>query len=267
MLEEHCWFCNLKLETWNLKPETRMPKKFGLVGRHISYSFSRGYFTDKFEKLGLYDHSYQNFDLDAIGEFPKIIRETEDLLGLNVTIPYKEEIIPYLDDLDPMAKAIGAVNTIHIKNGRLTGHNTDAHGFMESLGPLLRPHHQKALILGTGGASKAIVYVLGQLGLDYAFVSRNPNKDQLSYGDLNGTTLQTHTVIVNCTPLGTYPNILDSPKLPYDLLNDSHLLYDLIYNPEKTAFLKAGEAQGAAICNGMEMLRLQAEKAWKIWNS
>lgn len=241
--------------------------RFGLIGRNISYSFSRGYFTKKFSEMGLERHSYENFDLEHINQFKGILEENNNIKGFNVTIPYKEQIIPFLSKIDPEAQAIGAVNTIKV-DGQLTiGFNTDTYGFQKSIEPYLKEHHKKALILGTGGASKAVAYVLHILGISYKYVSRNPKDGQLNYPDLNNKVLTDHTVIINCTPLGTYPNINDKPDLPYHFITDQHLLFDLIYNPEKTAFLLAGEQQGAVIINGYNMLQFQAEKSWQIWNS
>ncbi|WP_273566465.1 shikimate dehydrogenase family protein [Maribacter halichondriae] len=241
-------------------------KRFGLIGRNISYSFSQGYFTKKFEKLCLEGHSYENFDLKDIEEFPELINNENNLKGLNVTIPYKEAIIPYLDILGTKAKKIGAVNTIKFTKKGLKGYNTDIYGFKKSITPFLKKHHTRALILGTGGASKAVAFVFDEIGMGYTFVSRNAHNGQISYGDLDEKMLEDFTVLVNCTPLGTHPNIDDRPNIPYGYLSEKHLLFDLIYNPIKSAFLKEGEKQGATICNGLRMLELQAEKAWRIWN-
>ncbi|WP_343485816.1 shikimate dehydrogenase [Allomuricauda sp. d1] len=240
--------------------------RYGLVGRHISYSFSKGYFTEKFKELGLSGHSYENFDLDDISEFESLIAENT-LRGLNVTIPYKEAVIPFLDAVAETAQEIGAVNTIEFSENRCIGHNTDAFGFQKSLEPLLQSHHNKALILGTGGASKAVAHVLESLGIVYTFVSRSVKKDSYDYGQLDKNIMSEHHIIVNCTPLGTHPNIDEKPEIPYQYLDSRHLLYDLIYNPEKTAFLSEGEKRGCMIKNGLEMLQLQAEKSWQIWNS
>lgn len=240
--------------------------RFGLIGRDISYSFSRGYFSEKFSRLELEHHSYENFDLREINEFTELLRKNHDIEGLNVTIPYKEAIIPYLDVLDPKAEKIGAVNTIKFTASGLMGFNTDAYGFQKSLEPHLKTSHKKALILGTGGASKAIAFVLDGLGIDFSFVSRNPGKNQYAYHNLSAEILSEYLVIINCTPLGTHPDIVKKPSIGYEHLGKDHLLFDLIYNPEKTAFLQHGAKQGAAICNGLRMLELQAEKAWKIWN-
>ena len=240
---------------------------FGLIGRNISYSFSKGYFTKKFVKMGLSNHSYENFDLPEIEAIKNLIATTKNLKGLNVTIPYKELVLPYLDKLHTTAKKIGAVNTIKISEKGLIGYNTDAYGFEKSIEPFLKKHHTKALILGTGGASKAVSYVFDTLGIAHKFVSRKASDQQLSYLDITKDILVDYTIVVNCTPLGTHPNILDKPQIPYADLTKNHLLFDLIYNPEKTAFLAGGEAQGASICNGHHMLEYQAEKAWEIWCS
>jgi len=241
--------------------------KFGLIGKDIEYSFSRAYFKKKFETEEL-PHSYVNFDLKSIDEFSQIIKNTEQLKGLNVTIPYKEAVIPFLDKLNKKAKKIGAVNTIKItKKGKLIGYNTDCYGFEMSVKPLLKPHHKRALILGTGGASKAIIYSLKKLNIDYSYVSRQKsNKVEFTYQDLNETIISNHQIIINCTPLGTHPNINECPDIPYNGITNQHLLFDLIYNPEETKFLTIGKLKGATICNGYKMLEFQAEKSWHIWN-
>ena len=249
--------------------ENQHKKLFGLVGKNISYSFSKGYFAEKFEQEGLSDHEYVNFDIQSIDEFPQIIHEFRfRLKGLNVTIPYKQEVFKHLDKVHKTAKKVGAVNTIRFtKRGNLKGYNTDVFGFKNSLMPLLKEHHTKALILGTGGASKAIAYVLKSLEIEYFKVSRNPmKKKEISYDDLSRELVVNHPLIINCTPLGTFPNVTQKPNIPYQYLDENHLLYDLIYNPEKTAFLKEGEERGAQIKNGLEMLIGQAEEAWRIWN-
>ncbi len=241
--------------------------KFGLVGKNIDYSFSRTYFSKKFKAEGL-KHSYDNFDINTINAFLDIVKDTPNLKGVNVTIPYKEAIIPLLDTLHKTAKKIGAVNTIKItKKGKLKGYNTDYYGFKTSIQPYLKPQHKRALILGTGGASKAVAYALTQLNIDFSYVSRHKNsKAKYSYNTLTKDTILAHQIIINCTPLGTHPNINNAPDIPYIHINASHLLYDLIYNPKDTKFLQIGEARGAAICNGTKMLMLQAEKSWAIWN-
>ena len=252
-----------------MQKNREVQRSFGLLGKQISYSFSRGYFAAKFEKLGLAACIYENFDLESIELLPALLKKRTDLEGLNVTIPYKEAVIPYLDKLDAVAEEIGAVNTIRfLSDGSLKGYNTDAYGFEESIKPYLNPEHKIALILGTGGASKAIKYVLNNLGLQTTFVSRSPkNKDQIGYDELDEGMLAKAKVLVNCTPLGTFPDVGAHPDIDYSQLTDQHLLYDLIYNPELTAFLKKGMAQGCMTLNGLKMLELQAEKSWKIWNT
>jgi shikimate dehydrogenase len=248
--------------------EERKNKLFGLLGKDISYSFSRGYFTDKFEKSDLKKHKYVNFDIKNIKEFPSLIIENQDIKGMNVTIPYKEEVMSFLNKLDETADKIGAVNTIKFtKRGDLKGYNTDVVGFEKSISPFLKKHHKRALILGTGGASKAIAYALKKNKIKFKFVSRNPEgKKEIAYSDIDKDILQKYHIIINCTPLGTFPEILKCPNIPYEYLTKKHLLYDLIYNPEVTAFLKNGKEKGAIIKNGLEMLQIQAEESWRIWN-
>lgn len=241
--------------------------KFGLIGKDIEYSFSRNYFTHKFKNLGLTNYVYVNFDYQNIEEFKTTLKNNSNIKGCNVTIPYKESIIPFLTSLDAKAKAIGAVNTIKFTENGLIGYNTDAYGFKKSIEPHLKKHHTKALILGTGGASKAVKYVLEELGIVCTYVSRTAKENQFTYTDLNKNKIEEHSVIVNCSPLGTHPNVTEKPAIPYEYLTKNHLLFDLIYNPEKTAFLSAGQAQGAAISNGQHMLEHQAEESWRIWNS
>ncbi len=245
-------------------------KLFGLIGRNISYSFSRAYFTEKFQLLGLEEHQYVNFDLQKLEEFKSIVAPKLDQIGgLNVTIPYKEGIFQYLDEVDSEAAQIGALNTIKVfPDGSLKGYNTDVYGFETSLSEALIPEHESALILGTGGASKAVAFVLEKLGLTYRFVTRKRTKpEQLVYRDLDRKTIENHKVIVNCTPLGTFPEVERKPDLPYEALESDHLLFDLIYNPDKTAFLLEGEKRGSKILNGREMLEKQADRAWDIWNN
>jgi shikimate dehydrogenase len=243
-------------------------KRFGLLGRNISYSFSKGYFTDKFNADPLFEGcSYENFDIPEITAFPEIIKTTPNLKGMNVTIPYKEVVIPYLDKLSKKATEIGAVNTIKFtKKGKLKGYNTDYYGFMKSLEPLLHPHHKKALILGTGGASKGVAYALKELGILYTFVSREAKEGIIDYDRINATTFDNYQIIINSSPVGTSPNIDAFPLLPYEYFTEKHIAYDLIYNPAETQFLKKAAAQGAQTKNGQDMLIFQAEKAWKIWN-
>ena len=241
---------------------------FGLLGKDISYSFSRGYFSEKFKQLNLDNHSYVNFDLPKIEDFPSILEDNESVLGINVTIPYKEAVIPYLDKIDKTAKEIGAVNTIKItKRGNLKGYNSDVVGFEKSLLPLLEKHHNNALILGTGGASKAVAFALKKNNIKFKFVSRNSQGlDLLSYQDITKEIIEKYSIIINSTPVGTTPNVDKSPNIPYQFITEKHLLYDLIYNPEVTQFLSKGRANGAIIKNGYEMLQLQAEESWRIWN-
>ncbi len=243
---------------------------YGLLGKNISYSFSKDYFTKKFAKLGLDNCVYQNFDIRKIEDLTLLLdNNIEYLKGLSVTIPYKEKVFQYLDEIDEAAQEIGAVNTIKILDDyRLKGYNTDVYGFKQSLQPLLQIHHKNALILGTGGASKAVAYTLDQLCINYQYVSRNPkNKHIISYDDITADVMKNFQIIINCTPLGTFPNIENFPKIPYRYLTKNHLLFDLIYNPAETFFLKKGKEKKANVKNGLQMLELQAEKAWEIWNS
>jgi shikimate dehydrogenase len=242
-------------------------KRFGLLGRNISYSFSKGYFTEKFKIENLEGCTYENFDLANISEFSDTIATGTDIKGINVTIPYKEEVIPYLDSLSKKATRIGAVNTIKVtKKGKLKGYNTDYYGFKKSLQPLLNSHHQRALILGTGGASKGIAFALEELGIAYTFVSRSFKEHAIAYTSLNAITFNNYQIVINCTPIGTSPDVAASPAIPYDLFTDRHIAYDLIYNPEETEFLRQAKAKGATTKNGYDMLVFQAEKSWEIWN-
>ncbi|MBT6082815.1 MAG: shikimate dehydrogenase [Polaribacter sp.] len=244
-------------------------KTFGLLGKNIEYSFSRGYFSKKFEKLNLQQYKYVNFDLQKIADFSSIIKkDSESIAGINVTIPYKQEVLQYLDLLDETAQEIGAVNTIKFqKNGQLKGYNSDVVGFEKSLLPLLEKHHNNALILGTGGASKAVAFALKKNNIKFKFVSRNSQGlDLLSYQDITKEIIEKYSIIINSTPVGTTPNVDKSPNIPYQFITEKHLLYDLIYNPEVTQFLSKGIANGAIIKNGYEMLQLQAEESWRIWN-
>lgn len=242
--------------------------KLGLLGKDISYSFSRTYFKKKFENENIKNTSYENFDIDNIDLFPSIIKNTKGLKGLNVTIPYKEQVIPFLDKVNKKAKAIGAVNTIRLtKTGKLVGYNTDCYGFKKTLKPFIKSHHKKALILGTGGASKAIAYTLDEMGITYQYVSRKLSDGVgFSYETLTEDDISDNQIIINATPLGTFPNIEDCPNIPYHAINEKHILFDLIYNPEETKFLKLGNKNRATTINGFFMLEFQAEKAWSIWN-
>ena len=242
-------------------------KRFGLVGRNISYSFSKGYFTDKFNTENFAGCTYENFDIPEISAFTEIIKNISDLEGLNVTIPYKETVIPFLGKLSKKATLIGAVNTIKItKKGTLKGYNTDCYGFKKSLEPLLQQHHKKALILGTGGASKGVAFALDQLDITYTFVSREAKENGIDYDRINATTFDNYQIIINATPLGTSPQVDLCPLIPYEFFTEKHIAFDLIYNPAETQFLKNAKQQGAQIKNGLDMLIFQAEKAWKIWN-
>jgi shikimate dehydrogenase len=258
-----------------------MQKIFGLIGYPLTHSFSKKYFTEKFEKEQIKDSDYRLFPIEHISQFPILLAKYASLRGLNVTIPYKESVLPLLDELDPVAKAVGAVNCIKLVAGKgnqlatLTGYNTDVYGFKQSIKPFLEQHHERALILGTGGASKAVAYVLNAIGIDCYFVTRNKEKNNLpkdstkvfSYDELNENILNAFKLIVNTTPVGMFPNINDSPAIPYEFVQDTHLLYDLVYNPTETEFLKKGKEKGATTINGLSMLHLQADEAWRIWNS
>ena len=240
--------------------------KFGLIGKDISYSFSKKFFTQKFINEGLNNCSYENYDINSISELLEVINDTK-IKGLNVTIPYKESVIELLNHIDPIAKKIGAVNTIKIdKQNKLLGYNTDYIGFKQSLESNIS-NQKRALILGTGGASKAIVYALKTLNIKTLLVSRKNREECITYEDVSNQIIKDHTIIINCTPLGTYPNIEECPKIPYQYITERHLCYDLIYNPIKTKFLILSEKKGASIINGNEMLENQAIESWKIWNS
>lgn len=239
--------------------------KFGLIGKNIDYSFSKGYFTNKFEKENL-EHTYENFDLENINQVHSLLK-SEGIKGLNVTIPYKKAIIPYLDEIDSVAQKIGAVNTIKfLDNGKTKGFNTDYIGFSNSLQQFLPLQHNSALILGTGGASDAVAFALKLMDFKIAFVSRNISPPNFLYNELDKEIIKDHPLIINTTPLGTFPNISEFPNIPYEYLTKNHLLYDLIYNPSETSFLLKGKKRGAKTFNGLEMLINQAEEAWKIWS-
>ena len=237
-------------------------RTFGLIGKSLSHSFSQNYFNEKFYTEDINDAEYKNFELNNISEFTDLIRKMK-LSGLNVTIPFKESVIPFLDELTPQAKAIGAVNTIQFKGNKLIGHNTDTIGFLQSIYPLLNGRN-KALVLGNGGASKAIQHALKKMKIEYKIISRNSSFDYL---DISVKSIGYYNIIINTTPLGAYPKITDSPQIPYKELNENHLLYDLIYNPQESAFLHFGKTRNCSIKNGLEMLEIQAESSWNIWNS
>ena len=240
--------------------------KFGLIGKNISYSFSKKFFTQKFINEGLNNCSYENYDISSIYKLLEVLNDSK-IKGLNVTIPYKESVIELLNHIDPIAKKIGAVNTIKIdKQNKLLGYNTDYIGFKQSLESNIS-NQKRALVLGTGGASKAIVYALKTLNIKTLIVSRKKREESITYEDISNQIIKDHTIIINCTPLGTYPNIEECPKIPYQYITERHLCYDLIYNPIKTKFLILSEKKGASIINGNEMLKNQAIESWKIWNS
>ena len=245
-------------------------KQLGLIGFPLSHSFSKKYFGQKFEKKNILTWQYDLFPLENIQELPALFESRNNLVGINVTIPYKEQIIPYLDELDTAASEIGAVNTVKIVDGKRIGYNTDVYGFEKSLCDFMKASAntavKNALVLGTGGAAKAVVYVLKKLGIKAQMVSRSKKNEVLSYSDLSTTTLNDFQLIINTTPLGMSPNIDAAPNIPYSQLTSAHLCYDLVYNPKKTVFLALGEKKGCPIKNGLEMLQLQAEKAWEIWN-
>ncbi|MFT3822401.1 MAG: shikimate dehydrogenase [Chitinophagaceae bacterium] len=248
-------------------------RRFGLLGYPLSHSFSKGYFTEKFANEQIADCMYENFPIPDISELAGILEQHTDLAGLNVTIPYKEKVIPFLHVQSEAVQQVGACNCIDIRNGILTGYNTDVTGFELSMRPLLLPHHRKALVLGTGGAAKAVHFVLNKLGIDYLEVSRTPTQDKndltescIAYEQVTSALLQTHHLLINTTPLGMYPNADTFPPLPYAALTPQHYLFDLVYNPAVTAFLQKGIDNGAQVKNGADMLVIQAEESWKIWN-
>ena len=244
-------------------------KKYGLIGYPLSHSFSQSFFNEKFLSEGI-DAEYINFQIPTVKDIQEVITENPELEGLNVTIPYKEKVIPYLDEIDAESLPIGAINVIKIvrqkEKVKLIGFNSDIIGFMRSIEPLLKQKHQKALVLGTGGAAKAIFHGLKKLGLKPTYVSRSSAPDRLTYDMLTPAVMADHHVIVNCTPLGMYPKVDECPNIPYKCLTPDHLLYDLLYNPDKTLFMKKGAAQGAIVKNGLEMLLLQAFASWEFWN-
>ncbi|MFW9597475.1 MAG: shikimate dehydrogenase family protein [Paludibacter sp.] len=244
-------------------------RQFGLIGYPLGHSFSKRFFTDKFQSEGI-EAAYETYPLENIELFPSLIQDIE-LSGLNVTIPYKEQVIPFLDEMDDAAAEIGAVNVIKFirSNDRLTlkGYNSDAAGFEQSLTPYLQPHHTKALILGTGGASKAIRYVLNKLGIQTQYVSRTASESKISYNQLNNELMDEYKLIVNASPLGTFPNVDTCPDIPYEFLTEKHLLFDVVYNPAETLFMKKGKEKGATVINGEPMLIGQALVAWSIWNA
>ncbi|MCX6295638.1 MAG: shikimate dehydrogenase [Bacteroidetes bacterium] len=249
-------------------------KLYGLIGFPLSHSFSKKYFTEKFEKEKILGCEFNLFPIEKIEMFPELINENHTLLGLSVTIPYKESVIPFLDELDETAKAVGAVNCVRISRKEssihLKGFNTDVFGFRQSIKPFLESQHERALILGTGGASKAVFHVLKEIGIECYFASRqkkqNASDKTFLYEELNENMMNAFKLIVNTSPLGMFPHTESAPQIPYDFISSSHLLYDLVYNPTETEFLKRGKAKGASTVNGLSMLYQQAEEAWRIWN-
>lgn len=248
-------------------------KVYGLIGYPLTHSFSKRYFNDKFASEGI-DAEYVNFELPDIGDLMEVLAETPRLSGLNVTIPYKEQVIPYMNSMDPEAAEIGAVNVVKIERDprnpddfKLRGYNTDVEGFRLSIRPLITPGRHKALILGTGGASKAVAQAFKTLGVDYIFVSRSPREGVITYADLTPQVIASHKVIVNTTPLGMYPHVDECPDIPYTALTPEHLCYDLLYNPDVTTFMQRAIEAGAEVKNGIEMLLLQAFASWRVWNS
>ena len=244
--------------------------KYGLIGYPLGHSFSKSFFTDKFSSEGI-NAEYVNYELPSIEDFPVIVNSFKELKGLNITIPYKEKVLPYLDSVSKEAREIGAVNVVRIEHKgsgiRLHGYNSDVIGFCDSIEPLLKPHHKKALILGTGGSSKAVHYALAnKFGLETVFVSRYERPDTVTYQDITADAVHEYEVIVNCTPVGMYPHNDDAPNIPYEALTENNLLFDLIYNPDPTEFLKRGTARGAQTKSGLEMLILQAMASWRFWN-
>lgn len=242
--------------------------QYGLIGYPLSHSFSKKYFSEKFEVEGIENHSYSLFPLEKIDDLHFLLQSSPDLKGLNVTIPYKEDVLAFLDEIDDASAKIGAVNTIKIVDGKLKGYNTDVYGFEIALLKLIdKTKIDNALILGTGGAAKACAYILKKLEIPFKYVSRTKKSEQFTYTELSKEVIEKHQLIINTTPLGTFPNIHSYPNIPYNNLTAKHYLYDLVYNPEESQFLKRGKEQGAAMKNGLEMLYLQAEKAWEIWNT
>ena len=238
--------------------------KYGLIGKKLDHSFSKSFFEKKFEQENI-NAIYDNYELNHIKDIRSLVRKNKKLKGLNVTSPYKEEVIPFLDELDDNAKKIEAVNVIQIKEGKLIGHNTDLIGFLKSFFPFVESHHDKALIIGTGGAAKAVYHSLRSMDITSTFVSRSPGENEISYDAIDENTMKEHQLIINCTPVGMFPKIEEYPKIPYQYLTEGHFLYDLIYNPTITQFLALGNKHGAKILNGKKMLEAQALASWKIW--
>lgn len=243
-------------------------RQFGLIGFPLSHSFSKRFFTEKFEREGLTDCRYDLYPLQSIEELPGLLKKIPALEGLNVTIPCKKQVLPFLNDREGIPSSLDACNCIRIRDGKLTGYNTDIFGFRQSLQPLLQSHHQKALVLGNGGASAAVIHVLRQLKIEFELLSRQLHTGSTCrYSDLTKEMTESHTLIINTTPLGMHPDTESCPDIPYQYLSSKHLLYDLVYNPGITSFMQKGMQKGATVKNGEEMLILQAEESWRIWNS
>jgi shikimate dehydrogenase len=241
-------------------------REFGLIGLSLQHSFSQRYFTEKFFREGIRDAVYSNYELPSVDLLPVLVKQNTRLQGLNVTIPYKEQVLPFLDHLTTIVENTGACNCIKIDNGITTGYNTDVPAFMNALQPLLKPWHRKALVLGSGGASKAVSFALDQMSIGYTIVSRKLTDHVIGYKDINEAMLQEHKIIINTTPLGQFPDVNENPPIPYNRIDKEHLFFDLVYNPPKTKFLAEAEKRGATISNGQSMLVMQAEESWKIWN-
>lgn len=241
--------------------------RYGLIGTPLSHSFSQQYFTDKFHREGLSDHHYDLFPLASVDELPALLSSAPELRGLNVTIPFKQSVIPFLQQVDPLAAAVGAVNTIRIADGLLAGYNTDVEGFRRTLLPLLNGAKPRALVLGSGGASRAVVFVLKELGIRFRVVSRSRERGDMTWELLEPIVVDVCRLIINTTPLGMYPDVGTLPPVHYDSIGPKHVLIDLVYNPEETLFLREGKARGATVANGMVMLEAQAEASWRVWNN
>lgn len=241
-------------------------KRYGLIGYPLSHSFSQQYFTEKFARESLSGAVYENYSIREIDELNNILSKHPDLCGFNVTIPYKKEVLSFLSGLSEVVKTMGACNCVKIENGKLIGYNTDVVGFEQSLLPYLRPHHTRALVLGTGGAAAAVAYVFDKRGISFQYISRKKSGSSIAYEDIDESMMQEHTLIINTTPLGMSPLVDQYPPIPYEWLNEQHHCFDLIYNPAETLFLHKAKAAGASIQNGAEMLVIQAEESWRIWN-
>lgn len=242
-------------------------KQLGLIGYPLGHSFSENFFSEKFKREGIIDHAYALYPIVQIEQLTALLDNSPDLVGLNVTIPYKEKVVAYLNHMSPVVKVIGACNCIKIVNGVLTGYNTDVIGFSKSLRPKLEHHHQRALVFGTGGSAKAVHFVLKELDIPFLKVSRTPAEDMIPYEAIDASILQEYRLLVNTTPLGMHPNIETAPEIPYEFIGPQHYLFDLVYNPHRTRFLQEGISRGAVVENGSDMLKIQAEASWDIWSN